>query len=470
MMMRLLAVLVLAGMFCGISVDPQLGVLHQALSRAFASAPFQAPDTTGPSQAGPPPSDFLTAPIERGSIEEAISATGSLKPVETVEIGSQMAGEVAKLFVDFNDEVRVGQALAQLDQRSLVAKLDEARSALNIAKANIDVQVTRVERARIDLANARASREVLVAKVDNAQALATAALDNFRRQVQLRSTNSVSTATFENARMEHASKTALVKESSAVLDLHGYTVEGAEADLRRLEAEAAQARAELPLREAALRIAQIELDRSTIRSPIDGVVVGRFISQGQTLAEGLEARAIFSVARDLARMEIHARVDETDIGRLKAGQRATFGVDAYPNRRFDAVIRQVRKAAEVNQNVVTYTVVLTTDNRDDLLLPGMTATVRIVTNRVDDALKVPLAALRFDPGTLGTETSATAGGTAVWVLDHGRRLKRVAVATGASNADQAALTSGAIKEADRVVIGQADRNSARRILGVRMWF
>lgn len=470
MMMRLLAVLVLAGIFCGISVDTQLGVLHQALSRAFASAPFETPDITGTSQAGPPPADFLTAPIERGAIEEAVSATGSLKPVETVEIGSQMAGEVAKLFVDFNDEVRVGQALAQLDQRSLIAKLDEARSALNVAKANIDVQATRVERARIDLANARASREVLVAKVDNAQALATAALDNFRRQVQLRSTNSVSTATFENARMEHASKTALVKESSAVLDLHGYTVEGAEADLRRLEAEAAQARAELPLREAALRIAQVELDRSTIRSPIDGVVVGRFISQGQTLAEGLEARAIFSVARDLARMEIHARVDETDIGRLKAGQRATFGVDAYPNRRFDAVIRQVRKAAEVNQNVVTYTVVLTTDNRDDLLLPGMTATVRIVTNRVDDALKVPLAALRFDPGTLGTGSSATAGGTAVWVLDHASRLKRVAVATGASNADQAALTSGAVKETDRVVIGQANRNSVRRILGVRMWF
>ena len=197
-------------------------------------------------------------------------------------------------------------------------------------------------------------------------------------------------------------------------------------------------------------------------------MVGRFINPGQTLAEGLEARPIFTVARDLARMEIHARVDETDIGRLKPGQRASFGVDAYANRRFDAVVRQVRKAAEVNQNVVTYTVVLTTDNLQGLLLPGMTAQVRIVTDHVDDALKIPLAALRFDPGTTGK--AAGSGHQAVWVLDRLGRLKHVAVETGTSDDDQAVLTSGPVSEADRVVVGQASNSPERRFLGLRLWF
>ena len=465
-MKRLLALMVLSALLCELSLNV-IGMSH-AVSSAMASVGFGGSSAVGTAPGVQAQPNFITMPIERGVVEEAVTVTGGLRPVETVEIGSQMAGEVAKLFVDFNDEVHVGQALAELDQRTLKAKVDQEESALNLAKATVDVQLARLERTKIDLANARASRDILVAKVENAQALATASNDNFLRQKALKATNSIAASAFEAAQMDLASKLAFLKESSSTLDLHSYTVDGAGADVRRLEAEVAQAKAELPLRQAALRVAQIDLDRSTIRSPIDGVVVGRFINPGQTLAEGLEARPIFTVARDLARMEIHARVDETDIGRLKPGQRASFGVDAYANRRFDAVVRQVRKAAEVNQNVVTYTVVLTTDNLQGLLLPGMTAQVRIVTDHVDDALKIPLAALRFDPGTTGK--AAGSGHQAVWVLDRLGRLKHVAVETGTSDDDQAVLTSGPVSEADRVVVGQASNSPERRFLGLRLWF
>ena len=467
-MKRWFALMVLSALFCELSLDPNVIGMSHAVSSAVASVGFIESSEVGTVPGVQAEAKFITAPVERGVVEEAVTVTGGLKPVETVEIGSQMAGEVSKLFVDFNDEVHVGQPLAQLDQRTLKAKVDQEQSALNLAKATVDVQLARLLRTQIDFANARASRDILVAKVENAQALATASHDNFLRQKALKATNSTAVSTFEAAQTDLASKVAFLKESSSALDLHGYTVDGAGADVKRLEAEIAQAKAELPLREAALRVAQIELDRSTIRSPIDGVVVGRFINPGQTLAEGLEARAIFTIARDLACMEIHARVDETDIGRLKPGQRASFGVDAYANRRFDAVVRQVRKAAEVNQNVVTYTVVLTTENPQGLLLPGMTAQVRIVTDHVDDALKVPLAALRFDPGTTGK--AASSGHQAVWVLDRLGRLKQVAVGTGTSNDDQTVLTSGSVSEADRVVVGQASNTPEHRFLGLRLWF
>jgi len=424
--------------------------------------------------AAPPPDKarFITAAIQRGSLEQIVTATGALQPVETVEVGSQLPGQIAQLFVDFNDRVQKGDPLARIDQRSFLAKVDQERAGLAVTVANAQVQQARLDRARIDLDNARGNRTVLSARLDNARILEAAAKRNLDRKTLLRSHEAATLTTVEEAQTDLASRGAQVRETTSLLDLNRFAVDAAAAEVRRLEGEVAEAQASIPLREASLRAAEIELDRTTIRSPIAGVIVGRFVNEGQTLASGLEARTAFNVAKNLAEMEIHARVDETDIGRVKPGQRATFTVDAYPGRRFDAVVRQVRKAPQTTQGVVTYTVVLKTNNRDGLLLPGMTALARLIVRRDEDILKVPLAALRFRPaGTTRTGTAqagAAAPDQAVWVQDAGGALRPVPVTTGASSADQVALRDGALSEGDRVVVGQAEAAEPPRLLGIRL--
>lgn len=415
---------------------------------------------------------FITAAIQRGSLEQVVTATGALQPVDTVEVGSQLPGLIAKLFVDFNDRVHKGDPLAEIDPRSFIARVEQERASLAVANANVRVQQARLDRARIDLDNAQANRAVLAARLDNAEVLEAAALRNVERKTVLRSREVATLTSVDDAQTELASRKAQVRETSSLLGLNGFTVNGASADLRRIEAELAEAKASVPLREASLKAAEIELERTTIRSPIDGVIVGRFVNEGQTLAVGLEARTAFSVAKNLGEMEIHARVDETDIGRVAPGQTATFTVDAYPGRRFEAVVRQVRKAPQVSQGVVTYTVVLKTANPDGALLPGMTALARLTVRREEDVLKVPLAALRFRPARGAREEGQPEEGRAreqaVWVQGPAGTLRPVPVVTGAISADQVALKDGGLSEGDRVVIGQADPVEVPRFLGIRL--
>ena len=172
---------------------------------------------------------------------------------------------------------------------------------------------------------------------------------------------------------------------------------GSGVDVRRAESELASAVEDVAEKKALLQHAEIDLDRTVIRSPVNGVIVGRKVNEGETLATSLEAKTLFIVAGDLRQMQIEANIGEADISMLRVGQRAMFTVDAFPGRQFTAAVRQVRKAPEVQHNVVTYTVVLSATNDDKLLLPGMTALVRITVNQTGPVLKVPLAALRFSP-------------------------------------------------------------------------
>lgn len=462
------------GLTAVVAVHPDAEALPAAVSGAADWSVRTFGDLTRELVApAPEPARFITAVIQRGSLEQIVTATGALQPVETVEVGSQLPGQIARLFVDFNDRVKKGDPLARIDQRSFIAKVDQERAGLAVTVANARVQQARLDRARIDLDNARGNRTVLSARLDNAQILEASAKRNVDRKALLRAHEAASLTAVEEAQTEFASRGAQVRESTSLLDLNRFAVDAAAAEVRRLEGEVAEAQASIPLREASLRAAEIELDRTIIRSPIDGVIVGRFVNEGQTLATGLEARTAFNVAKNLAEMEIHARVDETDIGRVVPGQRATFTVDAYPGRRFESVVRQVRKAPQTTQGVVTYTVVLKTDNRDGLLLPGMTALARLIIHRDDDILKVPLAALRFRPAkaartVTAPATEAAAPEQAVWMQDAAGALRAVPVTTGASGADQVALREGALSEGDRVVIGQAEPAEPSRFLGIRL--
>ncbi|WP_309143616.1 efflux RND transporter periplasmic adaptor subunit [Bradyrhizobium sp. CCGB01] len=472
--MRFATVVVLFGAACGLAaiygarpniIASATGHAVDGAARAYRSTTkFLAPSGLEAPTLGSDAPVFRYAAIQRGSIEQTVTVTGALQPVKTIEVGSQLSGQLARVYVDFNDTVSKDQPLALIDPRSFAAKVDEARASLAVANALVDIARAKLDRARIDLQNAKGSRDVLAAKLESAQAVKSSAQKTLQRKQALQSQNVVATTTVDDAQTEFTARLAQEREAEIMMSLNAYSVDGAQADVRRIEAELQQARMAVPEKAAVLAAAQADLDRTVIRSPIDGVVVGRFVNEGQTLAVGLESRTTFVVARRLEDMEIHAQVDEADIGRIAPGQRAHFTVDAYPDRRFEAVVRQVRKAPQNQQHVVTYTVVLATSNLDGALLPGMTALVKIVIERQDDVLKVPLAALRFQPSGTRPDAAARSG---VWVRTASGSLQRIAVTVGAAGTEQVALRSGDLVEGSQVAVGQAIRPAGLEFLGIR---
>ena len=473
--MRFVPVIVLFGTVSGLATiygaAPQVvagatGGAADGASRAYESTQqFLKPGSGETPTFGADAPVFRYAAIQRGSVEQTITVTGALQPVKTIEVGSQLSGQLARVYVDFNDTVSKDQPLALIDPRSFAAKVDEAKAAVAVADSLVDIERAKLDRARIDLQNAKGSRDVLAPKLDSAQAVKASAQKTLQRKLALQSQNVVATSTVDDAQTEFTARVAQEREAEVLMSLNAYAVDGAHADVRRIEAELEQSRMAVPEKAAVLAAAQADLDRTVIRSPIDGVVVGRFVNEGQTLAVGLESRTTFVVAHRLEDMEIHAQVDEADIGRIAAGQRAHFTVDAYPDRRFEAAVRQVRKAPQNQQHVVTYTVVLSTTNLDGALLPGMTALVKIVIEQQDNVLKVPLAALRFQPS--GARADAVPGRSGVWVRTANGALQRIPVTVGAAGTEQVALKSGELVEGSQVAIGQAIRPTGMEFLGIR---
>jgi HlyD family secretion protein len=302
---------------------------------------------------------FRTARLDRGAIEQSVTATGSVSAVVTVQVGSQVSGVISKLGADFNSQVKEGDIVAQIDPTRFRANLAQADATLKSSIAAEARAAVSVRQAKLDL--------------DRAQTLVT-------KQV-------LGAADFDAARTKY---------------------DQAVADVAAAAAQTAQAR-------AAVGVARVDVERTTIRAPIDGVVLQRSVDVGQTVAASLQAPVLFTIAQDLSRMEVHAAIDEADVGKLREGQEATFTVDAYPNDIFRATIFQLRKQPTVLQNVVTYDAVLRFENKNAKLRPGMTATVRVVANRKDDVLRVPNAALRFKPATEliegdGARASVSGGG------------------------------------------------------------
>jgi HlyD family secretion protein len=419
---------------------------------------------------------YVTAAVERGAISQVVSATGTLNAVVTVSVGTQLSGQLAELYADFNDEVERGQPLAQLDRKGFEARLAEASAATAMAKAAVEVQRAKLERARINARDAEAQRAVLQARLDNAAVRLAAAESALSRVRRLAERGTAAGTQVEDAQAARDYAAAGLREAEAIAAAHELAVAGAEADLEAAAAELANAEAGVPQRLAAERSAEIDLERSTIRSPVAGIVVGRNVEEGQTVAASLEAPTLFTIAGDLQQMEIHANVDEADIGKIKVGQEAAFTVDAHPGRRFAAAVASVRKAPQLSQGVVTYTVVLSTENPDDLLLPGMTAVVRITVHRANSVLKVPMAALRFTPAEapdgLPQAAPAAAGRAAtVWRLAGADGAPEpVPVALGSDDGSHALLIDGPLAEGDALVVREVVESSERQLFGVRLGF
>jgi len=280
------------------------------------------------------PTRYLTEAAERGHKRETVSATGTVKAVVTVEVGSQTSGLIDNLYVDFNDPVKEGQPLAQIDQKSFVAKFAEARAALETAKAEVNIRLTEMEGAQIGIRDAKAQIPVLQARLEKEHANLAAADAHFQRIAELKKRNIVSAKDYDEAKARRAVAAATIREAEAIIAAEKEKINAAEAALERARAELANASGNVSQMQALMKIAEIDLQRTTIRSPIGGIVIDRSVERGQTVAATLEAPTLFTIAQDLREMQVNAWIDETDIGRIRIGQRVFSTVDSFSERNF----------------------------------------------------------------------------------------------------------------------------------------
>lgn len=389
---------------------------------------------------------YVTAAVTRTDLRTLVTATGTLQPVVRVKVGSQLSGQIAELYVDFNDQVQRDQPMAQLDPLPYEARLREASAALESARTNAEIRKVMIDEAVAAVAAVKARRTVLEARRRGAAAGQVRAAAELERKQQLFQNRTVPASDLETAKSASDTASAALREAEAEIAAHQAEVGRSEAALRVAEAEFANAQAAVKQHEALVEQAAFELARTTIRAPIDGVVIERNVDRGQTVAASLESPTLFTLAQDLRRMAVHTRVDEAGIGAVRTGQNAAFEVDAFQGRSFVGKVVQIRQAPEVTQNVVTYPVLIEVDNSDRALLPGMTATVRITVAEVLAALAVPNAALRF------RADRATGTAPAVWVVSGEGKPAPVQVKTGQVDERWTQILDGPIREGDQVVV------------------
>jgi HlyD family secretion protein len=308
---------------------------------------------------------YLTTKVQRGDIRDVVDATGTINAVVNVQVGSQVSGTIAKLNVDFNSQVKRGDIVAVIDPALFQGALDQAKADLESAQANVGVVEADVDKAKATLVQAKADYERAATLV--------------KEKLQAQQTLDQAKATYENAAASVTSALAAV----------------------------VQAKAQVRQKQAAVNVAQTNLDYTEIRSPIDGVVVARSIDLGQTVAASFQAPTLFTIAQDLTKMLLYAKTDESEVGRINVGQEVTFKVDAFPKEVFHGKVSQLRMNATTVQNVVTYDTVIAFDNPDMKLFPGMTAYVTIPVASVENVVKVPNTALRFEPPLSPEELRAT---------------------------------------------------------------
>jgi HlyD family secretion protein len=423
--------------------------------------------------------------VERGDITAYVSATGTLNPVIMVQVGTQVSGTIEKLFVDFNSTVVPGQQLVQLDQATFRAKVVQA-------EANLD-------NAHADVKNALANVHNMRASIDNAQAeVASRSAQLERARVSINDTKRIlerQRALFERSLLSrHEAETAQTAYDVAVAQQNVAQADRASAEARlratraqlvAAEAQVEKAKAQVHQAQAALAQAQVDLERTIIRSPVTGTVISRNVDVGQTVAASLQAPTLFTIAQDLSQMQVDTHVSEADIGQVVVGQTATFTVDAYAGQVMRGTVRDIRAAPIMVQNVVNYNAVIAVENPDLKLKPGMTATVSILVARRDNVLKIPKAALRFQPQLTPREreqfatsfqqqqaASASDGTRAaprrawqttpkVWALTLEGALLPIAVGLGINDDQFSELQDGNLHEGQELIIGLNEKDGPK---------
>jgi HlyD family secretion protein len=402
---------------------------------------------------------YRTTKVEHGDINVTISATGNPNAVVTVQVGSQVSGNILALFADFNAKVTKGELIAKIDPAPFQTKVNQALANLDAARATVASSQAGVQQALAGIQAANSSLAAAQANVVKAQAIAEDAKVKVDRRVIMVKQGATGKEDLETAQTTYASAvadhSALVAQQQAAED----SVKVAQAQLNVANSLVTANQAQVKQFTAALQSAQIDLDHTNIKAPVDGVVVSRNVDVGQTVAASLAAPTLFLIAQDLTKMQVDTNVSEADVGRVRVNQPATFTVDAYPGQTFTGNVTSIRKAPINAQNVITYDAVIGVANEDQKLFPGMTANVKILVNQRPHVLKVPNAALRYHPASepagAGAGMGVAKGASpekAVWILDAGDTPQRVVVTTGDSDGTSTEITSAALKDGDRVIV------------------
>ena len=354
-------------------------------------------------------SKYVTKEVTKGNITEYVEASGTIKPINTIAVGTQVSGTVAAIYVDYNSQVKKGQLLAELDPSLFQSNVDQSTAKLNNAQAAYSKAMANLEYKK----------------------------NNYKRYEHLYAKNYVSRDDVELARSNYLTA----------------------------QADVAAARAEMNASRATLNNNLTNLGYSKITSPVDGTVISRAVDVGQTVAASFNTPTLFEVAEDLTKMQIETSVSEADIGKIKVGQEAEYTLDGYPNKTFKGNVTQVRLASTTTNNVVTYTVIISVDNTDGFAIPGMSANVSVITGQVKDVLVVDNKALKFSPAD-NKQKFDTQG---VWILN-GNEPVRVDVELGLSDDSKTQIISDKIHEKDKVIISSADKNRKKQAQSMRRPF
>src|SRR5689334_3444414 len=382
---------------------------------------------------------YLTARVDRGSLRNTVTATGTLQAVTTVQVGSQASGTISALYADYNSVVKKGQVIAQLDPAVSKAQVDQARANLQQAQAALQQARAAVSNSKAGVSDARARAQAAQSTAQNNQAGVAAAQANLavlkaqqddalsylKQQQSLQKSGviaqrdvDVAQTAYQTAKAKYDQGVAQLNQAklsqqssaSAGLAQSQAQVEQSQAQVGQSQAQVAAAAAQVQQATAALQLAEVNLAHTTISSPIDGVVVSRDVNIGQTVAASLSAPTLFTIANDLTKMQVIANIDQADIGLVENAKSVKFGVDAFPGKDFEGKIEQMRLNPQNVQNVVTYNVVIDVENPDQKLKPGMTANLTITIDERNNVLKVPNAALRFMPQDGSAQRSGSANG------------------------------------------------------------
>jgi HlyD family secretion protein len=427
--------------------------------------------------------EYVTSPITRGDINSTISATGNCNAVVSVAVGSQVSGNILELHADYNTKVTKNQLVARIDPAPFQAKVDQVKASLESAHAAVINARATSKKAEADIANAEANVANQKANIVRAQSAVNDAKIKYERRKEMFPTGVLSKEDLGTAQATYDQAVASLEAAKAQLVAAQDNVESAKAQREVVQTQLATAESQVKQQQASLTQAQLDLDHTQIRAPVDGTVIARNMDVGQTVAASFSAPTIFQIAQDLTKMQVDANIDESDIGRVQQDQPVTFTVDAYPGQIFRGAVTQVRKSPINVQNVITYDVVIQVDNSDLKLFPGMTANVSILTDHVTDVLKLPNAALRFRPpdalaaakggqsgkgkfqgkggfggggsrGGFGAGRGRGRGGSAgqvIYLLGEDGKPKPVRVRLGIGDGNFVQVLSGDLKEGDKVI-------------------
>jgi HlyD family secretion protein len=351
---------------------------------------------------------YVTAPVAKGAVTRTVTATGTVNPELTIIVGAAVSGIIKELNCDYNTKVKQGQVCARIDPRPYQSVVDQNRANLAVAKAQLEKDKANLTYAKLSLG----------------------------RAATLLPTHAVSQDAYDSAKSTYDQAMAQITFDEATIQQ----------------------------RQASLDAAQVNLDYANISSPVDGTVVSRNVTMGQTVASSFQTPTLFLIATDLAKMEVDANVSESDIGGIKLGNKATFTVDAYAKRTFEGTVSQVRQSPQTVQNVVTYDIVISVNNSDLTLMPGMTAASRIVIDQRNDVIRVPNQALRYVPKSLAGAVQS--GQAQIWVL-RDRKPVSIPVAAGLDDDSFTEIASGEVKPGDLVITAE-QLTAAKKIAAPRL--